>query len=173
MSDVNAGLSVAFDQATMTFYLSKDLKGTYEITANYNNGAVTEKETFTVDAGPTASIDFQQHGGTGTGGDDVSPQPVIQLKDAGGNIATGDSSSVVTLTLHSAPAGVSTTTWHNGGSSATKTASQGQADGRWVAIFTDLVPSRRTVANITNWTAEIFIGLVCLATCGPLCSASV
>jgi hypothetical protein len=75
-----------------------NLAATYTLTGS--NGAQTNATSgnVVITAGVGASLAFTTQPGGSTGGTNLATQPVVKVHDAGGNVATGDVSSVV-LTL--------------------------------------------------------------------------
>ncbi len=66
----------------------------YSLTATDGALPPTTSQTFTVNPGPTTSLVFSQSPVTNTAGSAFSRQPMVTLRDAYGNTATGDTSTV-------------------------------------------------------------------------------
>jgi hypothetical protein len=77
----------------------------YKLTANDASEALSATSTaFNVTAGPAAQLAVTTQPGNGTGGSNLSTQPVITVEDAYGNVVTTDTSSVA-LSIGTNPAG--------------------------------------------------------------------
>ena len=106
--------------------LSIDKAGNgYELLA-FSSGLIsTESNPFDVVVGPAAQLAFIVEPGHGTGGSALSPQPVVAVEDAGGNVVT-TSSALVSVSIGNNPTA----------GTLSGTASIPAEDG--VATFTDL-----------------------------------
>ncbi len=129
----NTSGAVVYGQKTVLFVngvaafnnLSMDKVGTYKLTAENSEFTSPASDSFSITHGEASGLVWQTQPGNGTGGTALSQQPVLALKDAGGNIVTGDNTSSVTVSLATpggaALSGTKTVTVQNG-----------------VATFTDL-----------------------------------
>ncbi|MCL4730421.1 MAG: hypothetical protein KJ044_08325, partial [Planctomycetes bacterium] len=90
------GASVNAVNGVATFTsLAIDLAGT-GYTLTFTSGALTPavSGTFNVTVGPAAMLVVTTQPGNGTGGLPLNPQPVVQVRDAGGNLVTSSSATV-------------------------------------------------------------------------------
>jgi len=87
---------------------SINLAGTYQLLATDSNGSLTPatSDPFTVSVGAPALLKFTTQPGGGTGGTAWSTgnQPVVTVEDAGGNVVTGDASTVTLAISPGTPA---------------------------------------------------------------------
>ncbi len=105
-----SGCSQSESNGVVTFSgCSINKPGTYTLLATDSSGTVatSTSSSFVVSVGPAAKLVFSQNpAGSVTEGTALTLQPVVQVQDAGGNLVTGDSSTV-SLSVNSYAAGTS------------------------------------------------------------------
>ncbi|MCU1426099.1 MAG: hypothetical protein JWL83_99 [Actinomycetia bacterium] len=98
--------SVAAVGGVATFTGCKiDLVGTYTLKASDGNLTSAATGTVVITIGTAASLLITTQPSDSLGGVAFGIQPVVKIRDAGGNIITGDNTSTVTLAKASGPSG--------------------------------------------------------------------
>ncbi|MBX3459348.1 MAG: DUF2341 domain-containing protein [Planctomycetes bacterium] len=91
--------SVACVAGVATFTnLSVNLIGNYTLT--FAVGSVTEdSNSFNIAVGPAAALTVDTQPTSSNGGEAFPQQPVVRIRDAGGNVRTGDSTTNITVSI--------------------------------------------------------------------------
>jgi trimeric autotransporter adhesin len=130
--------------------------GTYTLAATDGNLAPAASGTFSVAAGPAAQLAVTTEPGGGANGAALTTQPEVSVEDSGGNVVTGDSSTM-TLAIASQPGSGATlnctanpVTASNGVASFSGCGITGQA-GTYTLEATDgsLTPAASTTISVT------------------------